>query len=383
MSDFIVNIGICPKLNIGEDIKMIKSMLLYADKINVYNPIFDVCIEMTKLNEGSKFNKILFLQQLLPFFDELNNSNNDYKPFEEMLYYYNYLNNKKVRNNQEIIAFLKIKKMIEEIDTSTFQDMINTLINNFDNTEELKQIIKLNKEGYLKIKPTLKYEGLEDKSIENFVNTIKLNLVNKKEYSLFDYQTSDIISSMLKQDLNNLSKYINEKQKSVALASNILKDLPNFETIPLDELIDIKTELNKYLSNFRKAIKFYSKEIECKVWDEDFYYYCNDIIEDEIKPSIEELKEMANSNNILNNLLGTTKTEFITNAVGSLSYIGMIMFNPSQFETLTLSLLGLKGLDIISKTIKNTKDLKKNQLYFYYETQNKMSNNSNSSIILI
>ncbi|WP_164907508.1 hypothetical protein [Clostridium septicum] len=56
-----------------------------------------------------------------------------------------------------------------------------------------------------------------------------------------------------------MPSYSNSNIKNANVASDLILRLPVFENASVDEIIDIRRELDKYVNNFRGAIVDYSK----------------------------------------------------------------------------------------------------------------------------
>lgn len=82
----------------------------------------------------------------------------------------------------------------------------------------------------------------------------------------------------------------------------MLLRLPSFEFAEVGEILDIRKGLERSLLKFRGKSIEYAKNIQTLPWDKDFEDECCILYNKEIVPSILEIKEMIDDNNILKNL---------------------------------------------------------------------------------
>jgi hypothetical protein len=87
------------------------------------------------------------------------------------------------------------------------------------------------------------------------------------------------------------------------LAGHLLARLPSFEQASIDEIIDIRTELDNPLTRFRGAVIKFSDQIRSASWDQDFTSDAETVFHKEVKPSVLEIEEAIKSNRYLDSLL--------------------------------------------------------------------------------
>ena len=93
------------------------------------------------------------------------------------------------------------------------------------------------------------------------------------------------------------------------MTDNFIQRLPCFDSAPVDELIDIKSELSSPLARFRSKMLTYSSEIQSLPWDNDFESECNLLYDKEVVPALLEIEEATKENTFLKNLSGKLLTD--------------------------------------------------------------------------
>ena len=72
--------------------------------------------------------------------------------------------------------------------------------------------------------------------------------------------------------------------------------LPNFGSTSIDSILDIRSELAKYLDPFRGGIRNYSTKIQSVSWSKDFAPEAVEIFIGDVKPAFLALEDAIKSN---------------------------------------------------------------------------------------
>jgi len=109
--------------------------------------------------------------------------------------------------------------------------------------------------------------------------------------------------------------------------------LPNLTNVPVDEILDLKSEFEKPLVNFRKKILKCSESVQSEPYTQDFTVECHKLYHAEIAPAMLEINELLKENSLLKNL-GTSivSDERFLRGTGGL-VIGL--FAAGAFSTVT------------------------------------------------
>jgi hypothetical protein len=94
-------------------------------------------------------------------------------------------------------------------------------------------------------------------------------------YPLFDDSAGQLVNTAIKEGKLVPLNTSASRAKQVGLSSNLLNRLPSFYNASVDEIVDIRKELDKPLVHFRSAIIKFSKEIESSSWERDSHKRLN------------------------------------------------------------------------------------------------------------
>ena len=289
-------------LNLEEDLRLIKSSILYADEIELIGMVEYALYNYIPFVLGSKdLNSMipalkLFLQSIQPegretLMQQLECAEHQLETLAP------FLKKKRRRSKQEILVqqrFRTVEKQIQEQMVSGMEELLSA-----PETNEVKNLIEQ------KIISVYDY-GFDKLDINELCGGYFANLMNVMyngmAYPLFDKQSSDIINVAVKTKLLDIGKLDDSTLRHAGLASGILMTLPTLESATVDELIALKKENQVPLANFRKAIYGFSNQIQSLPWDKNFQYECLQLYNTEVVPRIQEINEVMTQTSVLKNL---------------------------------------------------------------------------------
>ncbi len=379
-----------------EDLKLIKSSLLYADEIEIIGmaeyaiyKFLPKCCLGTKDIEGIVHN----LSLLLNAFD-----NEEAKGMakqlgkvrEELAPYMPYLKKKKNRSRQEIIAQIKCQQFEKQI-RGSLNDSLRELLSSGGINEIQKLIDREVVSVYDYSYNGFSLDELAGGYFANLLGTIK----HRGAYPLFDSVSSDIVSAVIKNEIIDFSKTDRELIRHAGVANSILSTLPTLETASIDEILDFKKELKEPLDNFRMAIYSFSQQITSMPWDDDFKYECIKLYDTEVVPRVNEINELSSETSVLKNFgkmvladqeerkklgyVGAGLITTITTEANIIDALGVLENAVRAGAKLGLTAAGvtafLKTADVLRQAHENTKEkkteMKGNVMYYYYKAKEK------------
>ena len=314
----------------------IKAAYLYADNVNLYNNIFIVYPFLESLNRITWKNDPFFNRDA-KYLLQLN---------KEELYKLNQYEQYLLLEHIDRELLLLQKKIFEEYYNKNIEEIIHS------------DIFRLVKIQHIDIKEVNFINDIIKACVNEIMSSSDFRMINKSEQNLF---------SKFEQSSNNNSNSVN-------LANFILTQLPAFDIATVDEIIDIKKELSKYIIPFRKAIFDLSDKLS-DAPEQDFESACNKIYHSEIAPKINEIEQAIRDNHILKNIAANvfTDPEFWA-GVGSLT-VACTNGNNILSSISAAGSIGFLGASL-GKTIQehreNIKNIKANELYFYYKVGEKI-----------
>jgi hypothetical protein len=165
-----------------------------------------------------------------------------------------------------------------------------------------------------------------------------------------------------------LSEETLKNAKEISLAVDLFARLPTFETASIDEILDIRRELNSPLIAFRSQVIELADQIHAAPWDKDFPREAERLVRRGIEPAILHLEEDIRSNRLLSKLGYKILKDPLE--VGGATGLGFLV---GSFGGVAASFLGaaagigIAALDVYREWKEKRKELERNQVYFYYQ----------------
>jgi hypothetical protein len=144
-----------------------------------------------------------------------------------------------------------------------------------------------------------------------------------------------------------------------------------FETVSLSDVMDIRRVLEGPLRGFRLAIAGFSGEIRSAAWDPGFPDEADALFREKVEPEVERIEEEEVRQNA-----GLAEFAWRTARHGATpATFGGVIGAVSDLPTLAgaaagaLPILGAAGFKALGDRRETLKEIRANQLYFYYRAE--------------
>lgn len=375
-----------------EDIRLIKSSLLYADEVELIGMAEYTIFKYLPMSlNGSDDIEIVLtnLITILKAFDSNKSKEAVIKIeniYEQIKPYLPLLNKKKKRNKHELLIQLKLKDLENQ-----FRTQLKDSCNMFLNAPGATDIKSLLDKGIISVYD-YSYNGFSlDELLGGYFANLLGTIKHGGSYPLFDSICSNVVSSVVKNEFLDFGKIDKEIIRHAGIANNILSTLPTLEKATIDEILDFKKDMQVPLCNFRKAIYGFSESISSMPWDDDFCYECLKLYDTEVMPKVNELNELSSETSVLKNFgkqvladederrkLGYVGTGLITtitthsNIFDALSYLEIYLKAGAKLGLTAAGITAfLKTTELLRQSHEDVKTKKKeiqgNVMYYYYK----------------
>ena len=384
-------------MEFSETLNLIKSSLLYADEIELIgmieyavfsylpNQILNAKDISQLLNCITPFIKSVDMpdgQELLNLIDDASSQLELYRPI---------LNKKKRRTTDEILAQMKMQKVMKDS-----QDEISQALSKLLNTEGSQTLNSLINRNIIAVHNY----GYDDFEVEELIGGYFGNLINAIQnhtaYPLFDKTSEGVIKNAVDTHILDIGHLNVEVIRHAGVASNILMTLPTLDAANIDEILDFKRENEGALVLFRKAIYDFSEKINSLPWDDNFQYDCIKLYNSEVLPRVEEINTIATETSTLKNfgkrvlddeeirkkagwIVGGIASTIIAQSslTGALTDLKSLLLGASliaispQIASGFIKSINL-GIKAKSEVKDNQNEMKGNTMYYYYKASKKI-----------
>jgi hypothetical protein len=369
---FHITIGSAPTTNLSldPDLKMLKAALLYGDRVRFCSSTYSLL---------SQFEKVIALspEQRLDFHERIIPNSRIPEPYrtvalERIRDWKRTLKDPNIDENSRL-------KTLEEIESGwAFFLEQSPLVPQLEGLNRLDRAVE---EGLLEIH---NFKTIQEANIMNrgfygasaaskleneFVDLVGEAVRNGDTYPMFDASAGGYIRKLLDDGLLVASDPRMHQARQSQLAANLLGRLPEFEEASINEILDIRRELERPLVRFRAAINGYAEKIKTASWDENFSTEAENVFHKEIEPAVLDLEDAVKSNPSLLSL--ATRNVANASALGT-SAFSFFISHLALLPTVTgLALaasigVGTASYDAYKKWKEQEQKIGQHQLYFYY-----------------
>lgn len=369
--DFTV--AVVPDLiSIEQDMIYIKSALLYSDTITLASPVASLYFQLTD-NANDRNEKSLYhlIEKVIPLCQKADpelcvNIEDVYEELGELIRSGQY-------NSLPMNIRYSIKKTLQEFSNMIKEVMTQNL--GKENCETLKRLIKLKKVRLYKFQNSINND--DDYAIE-FYDVLKKSVCDKKTFPLFDKLSNDLIKAAINDGIITLNDINEFGTKHAKLANELIITLPSFEYATVDEILDIRKELNNPLVRFRNKLLSFDNEIQSMPWDDDFRLECMKLYQQEVAPAILEIDELTRESSFLKNLGYSFLTDesAVKNAggliltvamAGAVSALSDILSSGQALITSTGAYTASKIATAFKEYKEKQNEISRKDMYFYYK----------------
>jgi len=361
---------------LGNDLRLIKAGLLYAEKVELCSFQSSLMLERLSLTEFDLKGQLEYLKKLAPVMEK------DKQRLELAL--------RNLENyERELLSKHPTREQLKK--RSQFQREIwepfkAQTVNMTDETK-VKEIRQAIESGLLELHPfdisrEKSADDLSSAAVKEFLESIQETIVDGSTYPLFDDFTSALVRAGLKEKTFYVSEISTERGKHVSLVSHLFERLPVFEQATVGEILDIRRELKKSLVRFRSAIIRFSDDIKTASWDENFAPEAEKVFYRYIEPAILEIEEAVQTNKYLKELCRkfAERPQLFDPGAG----LGVLLSQLTNLPDIIAIALGLGvGVGTLAYKayddwVKKKQETEQNQLFFYYGVKQRLSGKSHS-----
>jgi len=360
-------------VNIDRELEHVKAALLYADKVTLISPVAYLYTKLRSNDSKADIRQaVRVTNYILPFIENI----------EPELY----SKCKDLMAQLSPIVYSKQYKAIPYLKRLEFNKAMGTFLTQIDEklsemlgTEQISELNLLLKSEKLVLQRFEHSLGDTDGCISEYFRMLTKSI--KSSYPLFDELSSDLMSSAIEARIVRLSDVDRRKITHASLSDNFLHRLPSFETASVDEILDIRKELNDPLIRFRSKMIDYSDTLQSLPWDQDFEENCSILYSKEVAPAVLEIEELTKENGFLKNLGREIVSDdnFFKSTGGLVIGIAAAGIIPTFTQTISsdTTILAAGGTwaatkvaDAYAKYAEKKRKIEKKDLFFYYKAGN-------------
>ncbi len=244
------------------EIQLLKAALLYGDHVLLCSPGSSLLTSLVVFTElaatADQRGQVELTRQLVPSF--LTDEVEAHKALAFLDYYLGILSRKrgKRQTKDEILLQFQLRPQFQRI----YQSMQKSM-ESFAEEAGLGEIVVALESGTLELQflEAVSVAGDGDELIKEYLDVISTTVAEGTSYPLLDDTTGNLIRLAIGEGRLAVSDAGVKKGVHAGLMSDLLGRLPLFDRASMQEVLDIRGELERPLVRFRSAINKYSDTI--------------------------------------------------------------------------------------------------------------------------
>ena len=366
--------GQTPKIDLKNDLELVKAALLYGDSAKLCSPVSAALLDLVTLTDPPEEERLDLLRRIRSWglLDQDHNNK-----FDTILNFYEQAWRRRYSAKGQM-ALRQFRSALNEV----WQDL-RLEIEKIMSAIGVDGIARAQESGLLEV---YNFNSIGERMLKRedhdlaweYVNTVSAAVSDGRTYPLFDELTKNIISAGIGAGLIPVSDFGVSRGKEVGLAAKLFHRLPLFPDATVKEVLDIRRELETPLRRFRQGMVGFSDNIQNAAWDKHFTLDAENIFNRDVAPAILELEEIAKTNSFLSALLSKAaerSMQFggVVSGSVALSGLAVTMSNIPLAGVAALSigpLLAAAGIgySAYKEWKSRSGSTEQNSLFFYYRT---------------
>ncbi len=368
-------------LDLRQDLALVKATLLYADRTKLCSPGSSVLSAIAEFQEASSEAKARLVVRFLPDLQP-SMSPKEIHFFEAVVGMRSREEKRRIkkRTRREILGM--VEKEREGLEAMVLEQHKAAGIKGFreavrSGALEVHPFRQTSAEAL--VEATIRGGGgllggvdLAD-LIEEFLDQAMGAVEDASTYPLFDDLTGDFVGEAVRHGLLEPTEAGVARGRHAGLSADLLGRLPLFERASLSDVLAVRRELEAPLRGFRLAVSGFSREVSSAAWGPGFPEEADALFRERVEPQVEIIEEKVREDASLRELAWSTARHGATPAT-----FGALIGSASDLPTLAgaaaggLPVLGAAGVKALLDRRDRLKEIRDNQLYFYYRAAERL-----------
>ena len=341
---------------VHREVALVKSALLYADKVILYSPVALLLDEVAELAELPSKQKLTVMAELAPYVGHADKA----AALQQMIDQFS-------RSDLDDRNSALLKMQLDK----AFEPMVEAM-NSMLETSGMHELVVAYQAGLVDVHPLIPQQGLpstnRDQIIDSFLEQLAEVIVTGHAHPIFDDAAKGLVRAMVEEGVAQPSDVQVRRGKQAATGTGLIEQLPSFATATMLEVIDIRQDLDAPLARYRGAVAQISSGFDSEPYSSDLQAEIDDAWRDLVRPELMDLQERIAENSYLSNLLDSALSPSAVGAailtLGSVAVADL----PSALALAGLSVPAMRGA---LQKYRETRELNRHRFYLLHEVEAK------------
>jgi hypothetical protein len=283
-------------MSLGKEIGLCKAALLYGDAVTLYSPNALLLASVERLGNANPDERIELLRAFFPIVRPEAGSET-LGVIDEL----SRLRKARRRTREELQLVMQLEHMLKH----EWRGLEETAARLLEDASA-HELIPAMRAGLLELHPLVEANSDidTDSLVEGLVARAGEVLANNAMYPLLDDTIGDLVRSGLSEGIFEMLPRSGAHARQAGAAAGFFEMLPSFPQAQIDEVLDIRKELENPLVRFRGALAELTITMQAEAHDEDFAEELRDLWIAKVEPSMQEIRDLIKQHGLLRELVG-------------------------------------------------------------------------------
>jgi hypothetical protein len=219
-----------------------------------------------------------------------------------------------------------------------------------------------------------------DAVVGSFINELKRYMQDPTKFVLLDATMASLARSLIDEGHVRLPERAVSNASEAVLGTGILARLPAFPTAPLDEVVDLRRDLDEPLGRYRRKVSHLRSQLRTGPFDQHIEAEVDAVWRSEVGPAILEIRQAMADHGLVREILRSLSGNVSDFVKGVGLPAGVTVFSANMLDLNTAVTTGLAGAAAAAPTV--TEALRSRQegraaarahdLYYLYEVDRQL-----------
>jgi hypothetical protein len=149
-------------------------------------------------------------------------------------------------------------------------------------------------------------------AIPDFLAILVQTLEDPNSHLLFDDRVAFIVRTMVGEKIFEPHPIALSHAGQAALGSGFVARLPTFPSAPIDELLDLRSDLTQQLSRYRRGVTMMANGLKSRAYDDGLDAELDDLWRTNVRPALDEIEDAFSEHSLIREIARQASTDVKT-----------------------------------------------------------------------
>ncbi|QDP95298.1 hypothetical protein FOE78_04675 [Microlunatus elymi] len=339
-------------LSLHHEIELIKASLLYADSVEVLSLGNQMVRQFSDFAAGDPRNLLALIGSLDD--DQLRSMDPRLDPSQlrEVLPIL-FADPSDIRaaigfGDPDVNSFLGVLEGVQGT-TSEAMSEIRTIVSGIRDSSGLSDLDRAIDRKLLRFNDRVELEG--DNMLDQFASELKKYLMDPTRFLLLDATVASLIQSMISEGLVTPPQRTIGNAGEAVIGTGFIARLPAFPTAHVDEVVDLRSDLQDPLTRYRSKVAKLRGELQTGPFDEHIQAEIDALWRPDVDPALADLRQAMADHGLVRDMVRAAGGDLGSFALGRWAPAAVSVIAANTFDLGTAVAAGITGAAAMAPSV--------------------------------